>query len=919
MALPSGTVTLLFTDIQGSTRQWEERGPAMPEALRRQDDLLRTAIEAHGGHVFKTIGDAFCTVFSRASDAAAAAADAQRALAAEDWSAIGGLTVRMAVHSGATDERDGDYFGATVNRVARLLAIAHGGQVVVSGSTAALLYGVMPERTELLDLGSHRLKDLVEPEHVWQLSVETLHTDFPALRSLDARPNNLPIQRTSLVGREQDVADVVELLKRYRLLTLVGSGGVGKTRLALQVGAELFDDYPDGVWFVDLAPISDPELVSSVAARALGIRQQEGRRADEVIPLSLKRKKLLLIFDNCEHVVEAVAALAASILTTAPEVTILATSRQALDIAGEAAHRLPSLPLPADVAGLTADDALQYGAIVLFVDRARAADTRFGLSDDTAPIIAEICRRLDGIPLAIELAAARVKVLSISNIAQRLNERFRILTGGGRDALPRQKTLSALIDWSYDLLTSQEQLLFARLGVFAGGFGLNSATSICGGEGLDAIDILDLLGSLTDKSLVVADTSAEHERYRLLESTAVYALEKLSASGEHEALARRHAEYFRERARDADERYGTGSTFAWVAELELELDNHRAALEWALTHGNDVVLGGAIAGAIVVLWDYAGLAIEGRDWIELALEQVSEAEQPHIAGSLWYALAYVTSGQRKHDAAKRAVRLCASVSDARGTARAQGQLAFALLQMGRLDEADATNEQALARARACGDTVNLGTYIETQASIARVRGDIRAARELYAQALAAYKVPGNESGIATALGNIAELEFADGQPEQALRVSSEALEILLRGKNATLIASGYTNNVAYRIALGDLGAARDPAREGLLAALQARYDIYIAVALQHLALLAGLAGDTHCAAHLLGYVDAQFSALGMRREHTEQWSYDKLTTALRETLSADEIAQLTEAGATWSEDQAVEVALNTNPTLSCGQ
>ncbi len=350
------------------------------------------------------------------------------------------------------------------------------------------------------------------------------------------------------------------------------------------------------------------------------------------------------------------AKLVASILATAPQVSILATSRQALDIAGETMHRLPSLPLPADVAGLTVDQAMRYGAILLFVNRATAVDTRFTLTDTTAPTVAEICRRLDGIPLAIELAAARVKVLSIPNLAQRLNERFRILTGGSRDALPRQKTLSALIDWSYDLLTPQEQLLFARLGVFAGGFGLEAATTICGAEDLDEIDILDLLASLTDKSLVVADTSGDTERYRLLESTAAYALEKLGAAGEREALTRRHAEHFRDQALAAEERWGTGSEYAWVGAAELELDNDRAALEWTLTRGNDAVLGGAIAGALIHVWWSTGLSVEGRYWISLALERVNEAEHPHVAAQLWHALSQLESGQRRYDMAERAMR-----------------------------------------------------------------------------------------------------------------------------------------------------------------------------------------------------------------------------------------------------------------------
>jgi predicted ATPase len=723
------------------------------------------------------------------------------------------------------------------------------------------------------------------------------------------KPNNLPIAPNVFIGRERDVADVKALLSRHRLLTLAGSGGVGKTRLALQVGAELLDHYPDGVWFVDLAPISDPELVSSVTAQALGMHQQGDRPVDEAIPLWLKRKQLLLIFDNCEHVLETAASLADAILATAQDVRILATSRQVLTIAGEGVHRLPSLSVPVEGTGLNTDDALRYDAVALFVDRATANDERFALTDDTAPIVADICRRLDGIPLAIELAAARVKVLSIPHLAERLNERFKILTGGSRSALPRQKTLSALIDWSYDLLTPQEQRLFARLGIFASGFGLDAATHVCGGAGLDEIEILDLLGSLTEKSLVVADTSGEHERYRLLESTAAYALEKLGVSGERDALARGHAEYFRDHALADDERYGTGSTFAWLAGAEQELDNDRTALAWALTQGNDAVLGGAIAGALEALWFNAGLVVEGRYWISLALERVSEAEQPHVAARLRLALARLASGQRMHDAAERAMQLSASVNDDRGIARAQRYLAFALLQMGRLDEAKAAIEPALVRTRACGDKWNVANCLNEQASVESDRGDGGAARELYAQALMAYKALGNEDGTAVVLSNMAELEFADGHPERALRAGSEALEILVRGKNATRIAIGHANSAAYRIALSDLTAARESAREGLRVARQARYEQFIALAMQHLALLAALGGDARRGAQLLGYVDAQYTALGMQREPTEQWGYDKLMATLRETLSADEIAQLTADGAAWSEDQAVAEAL----------
>jgi|HubBroStandDraft_4_1064222.scaffolds.fasta_scaffold00016_2 tetratricopeptide (TPR) repeat protein len=452
-------------------------------------------------------------------------------------------------------------------------------------------------------------------------------------------------------------------------------------------------------------------------------------------------------------------------------------------------------------------------------------------------------------------------------------------------------------------------MLFNRVGIFAGGFSLDAATAVCSGEGLDEIDILDLLASLTDRSLVVADTSGEQERYRLLESTAAYAMEKLTAAGERETLARRHTEYFRDQAQAADERYGTGSATAWLTGAELELDNDRAALEWALTRGNDAVLGGAIAAALGWLWRHAGLTVEGRYWISLALERVNETEHPHVAAGLWWALGTLSSGQRKHDEAERAMQLYASVGDARWTARAQYQLAFALMQTGRLDEAAATNEQALAAARACGDSFCVAICLAQRANIARIRGDVRVARELYAPTLAAFKALGNEDGAAVVLSNLAELEFADGHPEPALQAASEALEIYARGKNAANIATSHTNSAAYRIALGDLSAARDSAREGLRVARQARHEQVIATALQHLVLLAGLGGDARRAAQLLGQVDAQYTALGTQREATEQWGYDKLMATLREQLSEDEIAQLAADGAAWSEDRAVEEAL----------
>jgi predicted ATPase/class 3 adenylate cyclase len=909
IALPSGNVIFVFTDIEGSTQRWEAHHQAMQAAVERHEDLVRGAIETNDGYIFKTAGDSFCAAFARVSDAVAATIAAQVALASEDFSAVSGLRVRMGVHAGSASERGGDYFGPEVNRAARLMSIGHGGQVLLSGAARELLSNVVPSNTSLIDLGLRRLRDLTQPEHVWQLAISGLPIEFPPLNSLDARSNNLPIQLTLLLGREQDLEAIESLTSRHRLLTVCGAGGVGKTRLALQVAADVIDRHADGVWFADLAPISSPELVASVVAKAIGMPQAEGRRVEEDLPQWLKRKQLLLVLDNCEHLIDAVAILAASILTAAPGVRILATSRQALGIAGEQVYRLPSLALPAVTVESTAANALNYGAIALFVDRATASDSRFTISDDNASIVAEICRRLDGIPLAIELAAARVKVLSIPNLAQRLDDRFRILTGGSRTALPRQKTLVALIDWSYGLLTPQEQILFNRVSVFAGGFSLNATTVVCAGAGIGEDEILDLLALLAEKSLVAAETGGKQERYRLLESTRAFGLDKLEAAGERERLSRRHAEYFRDQALGADESFGLGSVFSWLDEVGLELDNYRTALEWALAAGRDVALAGAMAGALVRFWSNGGLSVEGRSWIDRALATLDESAHARVAASLWNASALLSDGKRRYEAATRACTLYESVGDARGFGWALMLLADSHYQMGHLDEAGAGYKRALATMRESGDRRGTAWCLNQLAYFLCSRGDAAEGRVLFAQALEAFKVLGSETGTAQALGMLAEAEFKDGRAAEALRLVEESLELYQRSKNAKHLAMHYNNSAAYRVALGDIDAARIAAGEGLQWALRAQSGLQIAVALQHLALVASLRGHATLAATLAGFVAIKYQELLYEREPTERWSYEKLMATLRAQLSESEIEESQHEGASWMEDRAVEAAL----------
>ncbi|MBV8163215.1 MAG: adenylate/guanylate cyclase domain-containing protein [Candidatus Eremiobacteraeota bacterium] len=906
--LPTGMVTFLFSDIEGSTQRWEQHRDEMDAAVRRHDSVMRAAIEQHSGYVFKTVGDEFCAAFPTVFGAINAAVAAQRALNREDFAGVDGLRVRMGLTIGDAFERDGDYFGPTVNRVARLMSIGHGGQVLVSSVVEERLEGALGDGLSLVDLGLRRLRDLTQPEHVWQLNIAGLPSQFPPLNSLDARPNNLPVQVSALIGRERDLDDVKALIGKHRCVTITGSGGIGKTRVALQAGADLIDRYPDGVWFADLAPITDPELIASVVATAVGMAQVGGRRVDEAVPHWLKRKQLLLILDNCEHELGAVAPLADAIHRTAPHVRILATSRQALDISGEAAYRLPSLAVPVSGSRVGVDEALQYGAVAVFVDRATHADTRFVLTGDNAPIVADICRRLDGIPLAIELAAARVNVLSIPDLAQRLNERFKILTGGSRTALPRHKTLTALIDWSYDLLTPQEQKLFQQLGIFPGGFGLEAATNVCGVEA-DEIDTMDILASLTDKSLVIADTLGHHKRYHLLESTRAYALQKL-ASSERERLARRHAEHYAEKAKDADNRYGAGSQFAWLADVGLELDNYRAALEWGLTQGHDAILGGVIAGSLGSFWLGQGLMVEGRYWVESALERVNASEQPRTFARLLRAQASFCSGNNMYEAAARAVVLYESISDRHGAARSNYNVAYGLSQMGRSDEAMKAVTQALAVMQECNDNHGIANCLDMQAAITMEREKRTEARDLRAHALAMYKALGNEIDIAVSLANLAELEFADGHREAAFSAASEALAIQQRrGVDSIQLAICNINGAAYHFAVGDPDGARASAREGLRVARQVESAVCIETALQHLALGMALERQPHDAARLLGYVNAVLRATGIGRESTEKWGYDRLMSVLRAQLSDIEIEKLAAEGAAWSEDQAVEEAL----------
>jgi len=568
---PSGTVTFLFTDIEGSTRWWQDRPIEMRSWLAEHDAHVRSAIESGGGHVFKHSGDGVLAAFSSANDAIDAAVDAQSRLVELP------ILVRMGLHSGEADERDGDYFGPSLNRCARLMAIAHGGQILLSRPTAALA----GERTDLVDLGEHHLRDLAQPEHVFQVGSGR----FPPLRTRPEQVGNLQAPLTSFVGRSDELARIGSLLHEHRIVTITGAGGVGKTRLATHASDQLSVSFADGVWLIELAPIGDPDMLPLALASTLGVRPRPATSVLEGVQQHLAQKQMLLVFDNCEHLLLAVGRAVEALTRSCPGVRVLATSRESLAIDGE--QSWPLAPLDSATAG-----------IELFVDRARAVLPSFELTGDDERVVGEICAQLDGMPLAIELAAARVASLDPSEILLRLDERFRLLTGGRRTAVARHQTLRSVVDWSYGLLDDTTRSVFDQLSVFAGGFTLDAAEAVVGSDASDPTMVVDSLSNLVAKSMVVADPSTQaRRRYRLLETLRQYGEEQLESAGLAEAARRRQAEHMADFTAAAARGWRGPEEQRWRHRLLLELDNLRVAVSWAIAVG-DADLAGRLIGPL---------------------------------------------------------------------------------------------------------------------------------------------------------------------------------------------------------------------------------------------------------------------------------------------------------------------------------
>jgi predicted ATPase len=741
-------------------------------------------------------------------------------------------------------------------------------------------------------------------------SLDALLAPEAQRRSVDegaATLHNLPLQLTELIGRDVEVADVVGLLEVHRLVTVVGAGGVGKTRVTLQAGENLMGRFEDGVWFVDLAPLTNGGFVPSAVALAAGLTL-DGENPLAALTRLMKRRRLLLILDNCEHLIDDVARTVLAILRECPGVSILASSRQFLGIVGEAPYRLPPLPVPPEGEGtaISAQAARAYAAVELFVLRAAAADSRFDLTDENAPFVTQICRRLDGIPLALELAAARVKVLAPHRIAQKLGERFRLLTGGTREALPRQQTLRATIDWSHDLLLPRERALFRRLAIFVGGWTLEAAESVCRDEAPD-LQILDDIASLVDKSLASFDARGAG-RYRFLETTREYALEKLDESKEQSALARKRANWVASFADGAYEQSWTSPQSRWLAGVLPEIENVRAALQWTLDGEGDLEIGGRIGGGLATLWRARRVG-EGRRYVENILNRWVAGSAPEVEARLWATLAALNVAKRKVDAADRAVALYEQIGDRRGLAESLRCRAEGLRNMQQIEPAERAAGQAQELFHALGlqSGLHYAELLQTRASLLVNTGRNDEARRAFDDVLRRLEFIGDESSIAVAKMKLADLEFLAGNVTRALTLAEEAVQTCAKLGDITKQSGVLVNIAAYHLLAGEVAEARIAASEALQVGLLAEAAFFVALALQHLGTIAALSGDARRGATLLYYVDRWLKAEGVERELTERRTYELGMCAALEALGA-ELAELSPLGAALSEEEAIAEA-----------
>ncbi len=867
--LPTGSVTFLFTDIEGSTALLQHLGDQrFAGVLDAHRHILRAAFEAGGGYEVDTQGDSFLIAFGSADDAVATAVAAQRAINAHPWPEGAPIRVRMGLHTGEPTVAGSHYVGIDVHRAARIMAVGYGGQILLSHATRDLIERHLPEGLKARDLGEHRLKDLTRPEHIFQMVTPDLPGDFPPLKTLDIISNNLPIQLTTFIGREREIEDVKRSLAKTRLLTLMGSGGAGKTRLAVQVAADLIEQFEKGVWLVELAPLEDPALVVQAVATTFQVREAAGRSLLDLLVDYLQPKSLLLVLDNCEHLVAACAKLASALLRACPNLKILATSREALGIAGEVPYHVPPLSRPDPRRVQSLEQLRQFEAVQLFVERGVHSQPRFALTDANAKPVAHICHRLDGIPLAIELAAARVKVLTVDQIATRLDDRFRLLTGGSRTGLPHHQTLRAAMDWSHDLLSVEERTLLRRLGVFAGGFNLEAAEAICTDDGVEVVAILDLLTNLVDKSLVVAEGLNGDIRYRLLETVRQYGLERLQESGEVAAVRGRHLDWYLGLAERAEPELQGPDQVGWLSQLEMEHDNLRAALEWAKAEERGADVGLRLAGALHRFWAMRGYLSEGREWLEGAVsrsEDASTARAKAIYGA--GALAFDQGDYARAEAlCEQSVTLYRERGDMLGVALSLNVLAFLSRDRGDHKRAIALLEQSLILCRELDHKWILARTLYILALTVRRQGDYKRAEALLEESLALWRKTGDKWGLARSLGSLGVVARFQGDYVRARALHEESLALSRELGDKLQIAESLLTLGTVAQNQGDYARAIALDEECLILSRESGDKLRAGVALLNLANVHHYQGADERAKELIEEARASLVAVGAKQQ-----------------------------------------------------